>query len=53
VALVTRYYKQTPNMSDLKWCIIMVGTVVTTEAWRRIPADVQRNVSTTLRQKAA
>ena len=41
VALVTRYYKQAPHMSDLKWCIIMVGTVVTTKAWDQVPRDVQ------------
>jgi TRAP-type C4-dicarboxylate transport system substrate-binding protein len=40
-ALVTRYYEQAPHMTDLRWAIIMVATVVTKDAWNRVPADVR------------
>jgi len=41
VVLVTRYHEQAPHMTDLKWAVIMAGTVVTKAAWDRIPADVR------------
>lgn len=41
VVLITRYHEQAPNMTDLKWAIIMAGTVVTKAAWDRVPADVR------------
>ncbi|BDU72746.1 TRAP transporter substrate-binding protein [Mesoterricola silvestris] len=41
VVLVTRYHEQAPHMTDLKWGIILAGTVVTRDAWNRIPADVR------------
>jgi TRAP-type C4-dicarboxylate transport system substrate-binding protein len=41
VVLITRYYEQASNMMDLKWAAIMAGTVVTKEAWNRVPADVR------------
>ena len=41
VAIVTRTYEQAPNMTDRKWAIIMTATVLTKDAWNRIPAEVR------------
>ena len=41
VALVTRTFEQAPYMADRKWGIIMTGTVLTQDAWNRIPADLK------------
>ena len=41
VVVVTRAYEQARNMTDRKWAIIMTGTVLTKEAWNRIPAEVR------------
>jgi TRAP-type C4-dicarboxylate transport system substrate-binding protein len=41
IVLITRYYEQAPYMADLKWAVILAGTVVTKEAWSRVPADAK------------
>jgi TRAP-type C4-dicarboxylate transport system substrate-binding protein len=41
IVLITRYYEQTHYMADLKWAVIPVGTVVTREAWAKVPADAK------------
>ena len=41
VVVVTRAYEQARNMTDRKWGIIMTGTVLTKDAWNRIPAEVR------------
>ena len=41
VVLVTRYYEQAPHMTDLKWGLILAGTVLTRDAWNRVPADLR------------
>jgi TRAP-type C4-dicarboxylate transport system substrate-binding protein len=41
VAVVTRYYEQAPNMTDLKWSIVLTGLVVSKDAWAKVPQDLR------------
>ena len=41
IVLITRYYEQAPYMADLKWAMILAATVVTREAWAKVPADAR------------
>jgi TRAP-type C4-dicarboxylate transport system substrate-binding protein len=41
IVLITRFYEQAPYMADLKWAMVLAGTVVTREAWNKVPADAK------------
>jgi TRAP-type C4-dicarboxylate transport system substrate-binding protein len=41
VALITRYYEQTKYMTDMRWQILMGGTVIRKDTWEKIPADLR------------
>lgn len=41
VVLLARFYQQAPNMTDLRWAMILGGTVLTRQAWDRIPAGLR------------
>lgn len=41
VALITRYYEHTKYMTDMRWQILMGGTVIRKETWEKIPADIR------------
>jgi TRAP-type C4-dicarboxylate transport system substrate-binding protein len=41
VAVITRYYENAKNMTDLRWALLMGATVIRKETWDRIPADMQ------------
>jgi TRAP-type C4-dicarboxylate transport system substrate-binding protein len=41
VAVITRYYENARNMTDLRWALSMGGTVIRKDTWDRIPADIQ------------
>jgi TRAP-type transport system periplasmic protein len=41
VAVITRYYENARNMTDLNWGLLMGATVIRKETWDRIPADLQ------------
>jgi TRAP-type C4-dicarboxylate transport system substrate-binding protein len=41
VAVITRYYENAMNMTDLKWALLLGATVIRKETWDKIPADLQ------------
>lgn len=41
VAVIARYHEDAPHMTDLRWQFLIGATVVTREAWERIPADIR------------
>jgi len=41
VAVITRYYENARNMTDLRWALFMGATVIRKDTWDRIPADLQ------------
>jgi len=41
VAVITRYYENARNMTDLNWGLLMGATVIRKETWDRIPVDLQ------------
>ncbi len=41
VAVITRYYENAKNMTDLKWGLLLGSTVIRKETWDKIPADLQ------------
>jgi TRAP-type transport system periplasmic protein len=41
VAVITRYYENAKNMTDLKWGLLMGATVIRKDTWDKIPADLQ------------
>ncbi len=41
VAVITRYFENAKNMTDLKWALLLGGTVISKSAWDRIPADLK------------
>ncbi|HLO65457.1 MAG TPA: TRAP transporter substrate-binding protein DctP [Holophaga sp.] len=41
VVLIMRYFEKAPHMTDLRWAMIMAGTVVRKDAWEKVPADVR------------
>lgn len=40
-AVLLQWYTHAPYMIDLKWAVLLGGTVITKAAWERIPADVR------------
>jgi TRAP-type transport system periplasmic protein len=41
VASIMRYYENAKYMTDLNWALLLGATVVSKEAWNKIPADVR------------
>jgi TRAP-type C4-dicarboxylate transport system substrate-binding protein len=41
MAVITRYYENARNMTDLRWALSMGGTVIRKDTWDKIPADIQ------------
>jgi TRAP-type C4-dicarboxylate transport system substrate-binding protein len=41
IAVVTGYYENAKNMTDLNWALILGATVIKKEVWDRIPADIK------------
>lgn len=41
VAVITRYYENAKNMTDLNWALLLGATVIKKDVWDRIPADIQ------------
>ncbi|MEW5984043.1 MAG: TRAP transporter substrate-binding protein DctP [Acidobacteriota bacterium] len=41
VAVITRYYENAKNMTDLNWALLLGATVIKKEVWERIPADIR------------
>lgn len=40
-AVLLQWYTHAPYMNDLKWAVLLGGTVITKAAWAKIPADLQ------------
>jgi TRAP-type C4-dicarboxylate transport system substrate-binding protein len=38
-AVITRHFEQARYLTDLKWAMVTVGTVITKAAWDKLPAD--------------
>lgn len=41
VAVISQYYRNAPNMTDLKWQILLGATVITSATWEKIPAALR------------
>jgi TRAP-type C4-dicarboxylate transport system substrate-binding protein len=41
VAVITQYYTHAKHMTDLRWLLLLGGTVMTKSSWDKIPADVR------------
>ena len=41
VAVITRYFENAKNMTDIKWALLLAGTVISKATWDRIPADLR------------
>jgi TRAP-type C4-dicarboxylate transport system substrate-binding protein len=40
VAVISQYYNDAKNMTDLKWQLLLGATVIKKEAWDKIPAEL-------------
>lgn len=40
-AMLDGSYRRAPYMTDIRWAPVIGGTVISTEAWERIPADLR------------
>lgn len=40
-AVILQWYTHARNMTDLKWAVLLGGTIVSKSVWDRIPADVK------------
>jgi TRAP-type C4-dicarboxylate transport system substrate-binding protein len=41
VAVISQFYNNAKNMTDLRWQLLLGATVVKESMWRRIPADIR------------
>ena len=41
VAVISQYYNNAKNMTDLRWQLLLGATVIRKDAWERIPAAVR------------
>jgi TRAP-type transport system periplasmic protein len=41
VAVISQFYNDAKNMTDMKWQLLLGSTVIKKEAWERIPADIR------------
>jgi len=41
VAVISQFFNHAPNMTDLRWQLLLGATLITKTAWDKIPADVQ------------
>lgn len=41
VAVISQFFNHAPNMTDLRWQLLLGATLITKKDWDRIPADVQ------------
>ena len=41
VAVITRYYENAKNLTDLNWALLQGATVIRKETWEKIPADLR------------
>ena len=41
VAVISQFFNHAPNMTDLRWQLLLGATLITKDAWEKIPADVR------------
>jgi TRAP-type C4-dicarboxylate transport system substrate-binding protein len=41
VAVISQFFNHAPNMTDLRWQLLLGATLITKTAWEKIPADVR------------
>lgn len=41
VAIISQFYNHAPNMTDLRWQLLLGATVISKSAWARIPAGIR------------
>jgi TRAP-type C4-dicarboxylate transport system substrate-binding protein len=41
IAVITRYYENAKNMTDVSWALLLGATVISKTTWERIPADLR------------
>ena len=41
VAVITRYYENAKNMTDLNWALLLGATIIKKDVWDRIPDDIK------------
>ena len=41
VAVISQFFNHAPNMTDLRWQLLLGATLITKTAWAKIPADVR------------
>jgi TRAP-type C4-dicarboxylate transport system substrate-binding protein len=41
VAIISQFYEQAMNMTDLRWQLLLGATVIKKDAWEKIPADLR------------
>jgi TRAP-type transport system periplasmic protein len=41
VAVITRYYENAKNMTDINWALLLGATVIRKDVWDRIPEDIR------------
>lgn len=49
-AMLDGTYKAAPNMTDLRWAPVIGGTVISKDAWEKIPADLRPQLMEAARQ---
>ena len=53
VASLLRYYETAKYMTDLNWALLLGATVVSKDAWNRVPADIRPALLEAARQAGA
>ena len=41
IAVITRYYENAKNMTDINWALLLGATVIKKDVWDRVPADLK------------
>jgi TRAP-type C4-dicarboxylate transport system substrate-binding protein len=41
VAVITRYYENAKNMTDVNWALLLGATVIKKDVWDRVPEDLK------------
>jgi len=41
IAVITRYFENAKNMTDINWALLLGATVIKKDVWDRVPADLK------------
>jgi TRAP-type C4-dicarboxylate transport system substrate-binding protein len=53
VAVISQFFNNAKNMTDLKWQLLQGATIITKAAWEKIPADVRPELLRVSREAGA